>query len=89
MAHGNLFARDDTFIGVCQGLGEDLGFNPDWLRVALGLGLFWNPVAVIAGYHAAGLVVLVGRWAFPEAKEEVVAPAVAANDEGAPTAIAA
>jgi phage shock protein PspC (stress-responsive transcriptional regulator) len=62
----SLFARDDTFFGVCQALGEDFGFNPLWLRLALPLLLFLNPVATLAGYAAAGAAVFLSRWLFPE-----------------------
>ena len=61
----SVFARDDTFFGVCHALGEDLGFNPNWLRAALAVGLFWNPVAMVAAYAAAGLVVAGTRWVYP------------------------
>ncbi len=67
----NLLTRDDTFFGVCQGLGEDLGFNPNILRIALPvLGFFW-PVATIAGYLAAGVLVFATRWFFPEPQVDV------------------
>ena len=56
-----LFTRDDTFFGVCQALGEDFGFNPNYLRVALGVLLLFNPVAVIGGYAAAGVLVAFSR----------------------------
>jgi phage shock protein PspC (stress-responsive transcriptional regulator) len=71
---GNLFTRDDTFFGVCQGLGEDLGFNPNWLRIALPILAFFWPVATIAGYVAAGVLVFATRFLFPE-------PRVAVADE--------
>ena len=58
---GNVLARDDTFLGVCEALGEDFGFNPIYLRIALGVGLLWNPLAMIGVYLAAGIVVLVSR----------------------------
>jgi len=61
----NLFARDDTFFGVCQGLGEDLRISPDLLRVALTLLLFFQPVAALCGYLAAGVLVFLTRWLFP------------------------
>lgn len=64
-SQSNLFARDDTFFGVCEALGQDFGFHPNWLRVALAPLLFWNPVATIAGYFGMGLVVLVSRWLHP------------------------
>lgn len=61
----NLVTRDDTFLGVCEALGEDLGINSNLLRVALALLLFWNPVAVIVGYTAVGLLVALTRWIAP------------------------
>ncbi len=61
----SLFTRDDTFFGVCEALGEDLGFNAQILRVTLALLLFWNPVAVLAGYAALGVLVLFTRLVAP------------------------
>lgn len=58
-------ARDDTLLGVCQSLGEDFGFNPFYLRLALGVALIWSPVAVCGGYVAAAVVIAVSRWVFP------------------------
>lgn len=75
----SLLARDDTFFGVCQGLGEDFGFNPNYLRVALALLLFWNPVAAIGGYAGAGVFVAVLRWLVPN-------PAFATASAGEPAA---
>lgn len=75
-------ARDDTLLGVCAALGEDLGFNPFYLRLALGVALLWNPVMVIAGYLAAALVIAVSRWFVPNL---VLAEAAA----GEPAAVAA
>lgn len=65
MATSNLFTRDDTFLGVCQGLGDDLGFDPLWLRLAFGLMLFWNPIAMAAAYAGLGALVLLTRLTFP------------------------
>ncbi len=65
-AQPSLLARDDTFFGVCQAIGDDFGFNPNWLRVALPLLLFFHPVATLAGYAAAGVIVFVTRWLYPE-----------------------
>ena len=64
-AQPSLFARDDTMLGVCEALGEDLGINPMWLRLPLPLLLFIHPVATIVGYLAAGLIVLASRLLFP------------------------
>ena len=58
-------ARDDTLLGVCQAIGEDVGFNPDWLRVALAASLLWDAKVVILAYLATGLVVAAIRWLVP------------------------
>lgn len=65
-AQPNLLTRSDTMFGVCQGLGEDLGIHPNVLRVALAGLLFFFPVATIAGYGIAGLLVLMSRYLFPD-----------------------
>lgn len=64
-ARPNLFTRDDTFFGICQALGEDLGFPPNILRIALPVLLFVSPVAAIGGYAAAGVIVAASRYLFP------------------------
>jgi phage shock protein PspC (stress-responsive transcriptional regulator) len=61
----NLILRDDTFLGICAGLGEDLGFDPNWLRVPLAVSLLWNPTAVVAIYLSAGVLVLLSRLIAP------------------------
>lgn len=60
--------RGDTFLGVCEGLGEEFGFNPNWARVLLAVMLFFHPVAVIVGYLASGVVLAAARWFFPAAR---------------------
>ena len=64
-ARQNLFTRDDTFFGICQGLGEDLGVSPDLFRVAMIPALFFFPVQTLAVYFGAGAVVLISRLVFP------------------------
>jgi phage shock protein C len=94
IARPNLFARDDTFLGVCQGIGEDLRFNPDLLRLALAGMLFWNPLATAVTYAALGVVVLVTRLLFPTrramttASPDTITPPVGNNDP-APALLAA
>lgn len=58
-------ARDDTLFGICHALGEDFGFNPIYLRVALSVMLLWNPTVVVSAYAAAGILVLLARWIAP------------------------
>lgn len=66
-ANQNLFTRDDTFLGICQGLGEDLGVNPDIFRVAMIPALFFFPVQTLLAYFGAGVLVLLSRLIFPAA----------------------
>ncbi len=86
-AKGNLFTRDDTFFGVCEALGQDLRFNPLPLRLALGIGVLWNPVVVLATYAALAVMVLASRLLFP-APRPAPAPA-AAQQDGPPAMIEA
>ena len=99
-AQPSLLTRDDTFFGVCQGLGEDLGFSPQYLRIVLALLLFWNPLAALGAYAAGGLVVLLTRTlapepsraaaAGPDAEAETAAERIEADgDDAADLAIAA
>ena len=70
-SQSSVFARDDTFFGVCEALGEDLGFNPIYLRITFAVFLLWKPVEVIAAYFIAGLVVFALRWLVPNPRVAV------------------
>lgn len=72
----SLFARSDTIFGACEGLGEDFGFNAQYLRVALGGLIFWNPLVALGAYATIALAVLASRKLFPNA----VAPVAEATD---------
>ncbi len=90
----NLFLRDDTLLGVCQGLGEDFGFNPLWLRIVFAAALIWNPVYDIGAYLALGSVVLVSRLIVrnprpAKVSAEAEAPAAAANGNAEALPVAA
>jgi phage shock protein C len=61
----NLFLRNDTIFGICEGIGQDFGFNANYLRVVLCSLLYFNPVAVIGGYFALGAAVALSRWLYP------------------------
>ena len=61
----SLFARHDTFFGVCEAIGQDFGFNPNWLRLAVAVGLLLAPVAALAAYVGMGIVILASRLIFP------------------------
>ena len=62
----NLFARPDTMLGVCEGLGQDLGIHPNLLRIAFGAAIFFAPMAAVAVYLSLGLLVAATRYAFPD-----------------------
>jgi phage shock protein PspC (stress-responsive transcriptional regulator) len=84
--------RQHTILGVCEGIGEDFGFNPIFLRIPLAVAVLWSPAMAVAGYLAIGLLVLASRLLFPKAKAataepatvERAAPASAANCEAEP-----
>ncbi len=57
--------REHTIFGVCEGIGEDFGFNPIYLRVPLAAMVLWSPVIAIGTYFALGALVLVSRLVFP------------------------
>ena len=73
--NGNIFLRNDTILGVCQAIGDDLGFNPNYLRIALILPLFWFPVQMIVAYVLLGVAVMISRFAFPVAKRNAAVEA--------------
>lgn len=74
----SVLARDHTLLGVCEALGEDLGFNPVFLRLAFAVGLFLNPVAVLAAYAALGILVAFTRFVAPNPRSAAPAEAEAA-----------
>ncbi len=61
-----LVGRNDTILGVCEAIGQDFGFHPNWLRVTLASLVYFAPVAVIGGYVALGAVVAISRWVAPD-----------------------
>jgi phage shock protein C len=55
------FARNDTLLGICQSIGDDVGFNPNYLRVSLAVMVFFSLGAAVAVYLGLGAVVLATR----------------------------
>ena len=78
----SIFTREDTFLGICQALGEDFGFNPNWLRILIAVSLYFAPAVVIGSYLGAGVIVLVSRWLAPD-------PAVTLQAEHQPAEVEA
>lgn len=79
----NLFTRNDTIFGVCEGLGQDLGIKPLYLRLAFILPLFWFPVQLVMVYAGLGVLLFITRMLVPARKTETSA-SVAKLPEPAP-----
>ncbi len=75
--------RSHTIFGVCEGIGEDFGFNPIFLRIPFAASMLVSPVWGIGAYLALGLFVLASRLLFPKIKAstEAVEPVTAANEQ--------
>ena len=65
--------RSDTILGVCEAIGQDFGFHANWLRVALGSVVVWNPWAAFGLYLGLGLIVGLSRLVAPSRLESVPA----------------
>lgn len=64
----------DNLLGICAALGEDFGFNPLWLRIALAATVLVNMEVAVAVYVALGTVVALSRVVAPARRH---APALA------------
>lgn len=60
--------RSYTFLGVCEAIGEDFGFNANYIRIPLGAIVVFNIWAAVAAYLALGIVVMASRLLFPARK---------------------
>jgi phage shock protein PspC (stress-responsive transcriptional regulator) len=83
----NLMLRNDTILGVCEAIGQDFGFNPNWLRLAFCAPIYWNPGLVVAAYLALGLLVAATRFAFPDRHADLPKAAPAPVIEPATTLV--
>ena len=86
VSNDNVFLRNDTILGTCQAIGDDFGFNANWLRVPLAASLLASPVGAIALYLALSVVVLLSRLVFrikvaPAAAVAAEPAAIEANDD--------
>ena len=68
----NLVMRNDTILGVCEAIGQDFGFNPNWLRLAFCAPIYWNPGLILGAYLALGVIVAATRYAFPDRRVALV-----------------
>ena len=76
-AENEELARPDSLFGICQAAGEQLGFNPVYLRIALIGLLFFGPLYMIGAYLGLGIVVGASFLLFP--KPRSAKPAVEHN----------
>ncbi|MEO7365784.1 MAG: PspC domain-containing protein [Sphingomicrobium sp.] len=81
----NLVLRHDTLLGVCEGIGQEFGFNPNFLRVPFAAGILWNPLAIVGIYFGLGVALAVARWFYPKAPR-VSASQLATSHPARPTA---
>ena len=58
--------RNDTILGVCEGIGEDFGFNANWLRLVFASTFYFAPLLVVGSYLGLGLVVALSRYLAPK-----------------------
>jgi len=73
--------RQHTIFGVCEGIGEDFGFNPIFLRVPLAASVLWSPLYAISAYLELGVFVLASRLLFPRPKTlPANTPSISDND---------
>lgn len=59
-------ARPDSLFGICQAVGDSLGFNAFFLRIGLIGILFFSPALMVGAYLALGLVVGASHVLFPK-----------------------
>jgi len=60
--------RSHTILGVCEGIGEDFGISPLFIRVPLAAMVLWSPMIAFGLYFGLGAVVLASRLFFPRPK---------------------
>jgi len=94
----NLFFRQDTLFGACQGLADDLGINALWLRVPLAASILYDPRIAFGIYAVLCVAVFAARKIWPakpvaveteQAASETAPVAVSENDEQRELALAA
>jgi phage shock protein C len=66
--------RSDTFLGVCEALGQDTRIPADLFRIAFAGLFFWNMGLAVAVYLGLGAVIAASRWLFPASPKIVSNP---------------
>jgi len=81
-ADAPLFNRPDTMLGICEGIGREFGFHPNFLRIALAVPLVWNPLFAVGIYLALGAALVISRLVMPARRTaRVEQPARSAEDQ--------
>lgn len=85
------FMRHDTFLGVCQALGDGLRIPSNLFRLAIAPLLIWFPFETVTLYIGAGFLIALLYWVVPgkEPTEKAIraeppGAAVATNDRELP-----
>ena len=83
--------RSDTFLGVCEALGQDTRLPADLFRIGFAALFFWSMGLALAVYLGLGAVIALARWFFPASpKVDTNAAAEAVEqDEAQPLSLAA
>ena len=58
--------QPDRLFGICQTVGNSLGFNPVFLRVGLIGILFFSPALMVGAYVGLGIVIGGSHLLFPK-----------------------
>ena len=59
----------DSLFGICQSVGDHVGFNPLYLRLSLFVLMLFNPIAMACTYAGLGMVVGLSHLIFPNPEE--------------------
>jgi phage shock protein PspC (stress-responsive transcriptional regulator) len=85
--------RNDTILGVCEAIGQDFGFSPNLLRIALCVLVIWSPMVSFAIYFGLGAAVAASRLLFPNPRPVAIESAAVheqpANSDAESVAVAA
>ena len=85
-SRNSLSLRSDTMFGVCEALGQDLGINANWFRVAFAAAVIFNLEYALLAYVGIGVVVLLSRLVYPSravAETEATTAAIQADTPAA------
>ena len=68
-AEAEVKGHPDSLFGICQSIGDHVGFNPLYLRLSLFVLMLFNPIAMACAYAGLGAVVGLSHLIFPKPEE--------------------